>query len=187
MLKKLQRLSSEVLDKNPWWEYRHDTYQRPDDSTGDFYYVHTPGSVIVIPLHANGRVTLLKQFRYLNQRESWEFVGGGIKSNGNEQPTEQVILRSAKEELLEEAGLEGKLTEIGQFNPMNGASDELCHVFVATELIEREAHPEASEEFERRDVTIEELNGLIESGELWDGMTLAAYAQFLRSRFRKDS
>lgn len=87
--------------------------------------------------------------------------------------------QAAREELSEEAGYEAhELIPIGWFNPMNGASDEECYVFVARGLTAGTAHPEPSEEFEPVALTIAELEQRIAVGELWDGMTLAAYALY---------
>lgn len=172
MLKRLRRLSTELLHKNPWWEYRRDEYLHPNEEKGEFFYVHTLGSVFVIPVLNDGRFVLLRQFRYLNQIESLEFVGGGMKPGCEYEGM-------AREELREEAGYEaGVLTPIGWFNPMNGASDERCYVFVARQLTPVGSRPESSEEFEPVLVTSDELGGLIRSGEIWDGMTLAAYALY---------
>jgi 8-oxo-dGTP pyrophosphatase MutT (NUDIX family) len=172
LLKPLPRLSTSTLHKNPWWEYRHDRYLHPDDSEGDFFYIHTPGAVFVIPELPDGRVLMLRQFRYLNQRESLEFVGGGLKAGLTHE-------EAAREELLEEGGYTAaELIPLGWFNPMNGASDEECHVFLARGLTPATSKPEISEEFEPLAVTFDELSGLIQSGEIWDGMTLAAYSLY---------
>ena len=121
---------------------------------------------------------MLRQFRYLNQRESLEFVGGGMKEGKTHE-------EMAREELLEEAGLiASQLIPLGWFNPMNGLSDEQCYVFLATGLQEATAIPEASEEFEPVRLTLAEVDILIARGEIWDGMTLAAYSLF---RFRTRS
>ena len=173
MLKRLRRLSTEILHKNPWWEYRRDEYLHPDDSKGEFFYAHTPGAAFVIPEFEDGRLLMLRQFRYLNQRESLEFVGGGVKAG--QSPEE-----AARTELLEEAGYHAdELIPIGWFNPMNGASDEECYVFIARGLSASEARPEVSEEFEEVVITSSGLDLLIARGEIWDGMTLAAYSLFL--------
>lgn len=175
MLKRLARLASETLHENPWWQYRRDRYTHPDGSEGEFFYAHTPGAVFVIPEFDDGRVLMLRQFRYLNQRESLEFVGGGMKKGLKPEA-------AAREELLEEAGLvAGELFPLGWFNPMNGLSDEECYVFLATGLYFNGARPEVSEEFEPVSLTLSELDQLIAAGEIWDGMTLAAYSLY---RFR---
>ena len=173
MLKRLRRISTEILHKNPWWEYRRDEYLHPDDSKGEFFHVHTPGAAFVVPEFADGKLLMLRQFRYLNQRESLEFVGGGVKSGHSHEET-------ASEELLEEGGfLAGELIPIGWFNPMNGASDEECYVFVARGLTALEARPDVSEEFEPVTISTADLDILIANGEIWDGMTLAAYSLYL--------
>ena len=172
MLKALRRISGTLLAKNPWWEYRLDAYEKPDGSEGEFHYVHTAGSVMVIPLTASGGLIAVRQFRYLNRREGLEFIGGGIKSG---KPAEE----SAAEELREEAGFEcEKLTKIGEFNPMNGVTDEICNIFVAQSLKRTTAKPDDSEEFEVVELDYDALCELVRTGEIWDGMTLAALALF---------
>lgn len=169
MLKKLPRLTTEVKHANPWWEYRHDRYLRPDDSEGEYFYVHTHGSVIVIPVLESGSLFLTRQFRYLNQRESLEFIGGGVKEGYEPEA-------AAREELLEEGGFTcQELLPIGSFNPFNGASDEICQVYVAKGLKKVGAKPEASEEFEEVELTEHEVEASMRSGELWDGMSIAAF------------
>jgi ADP-ribose diphosphatase len=175
MLHRLRRLSTEILHKNPWWEYRRDEYLHPDGTPGEFFYAHTKGAVFVIPELDDGRILVLRQFRYLNQRESLEFVGGGMKAG-------LTYEAAAREELSEEAGYQAaELIPIGWFNPMNGASDEECYVYIARGLTAGEAHPESSEEFEPVMLTLEELDRRIADGEIWDGMTLAAYALYRTS------
>jgi ADP-ribose pyrophosphatase len=170
MLKKLEKIEGETLAKNPWWAYHHDRYRLPDGSEGDYYFVHTPGSVMVVPITEQGKLLFVKQYRYLNSRESIEFPGGGIKEG-------QSASEAAYGELLEETGSKaGLLVEIGRFNPMNGVTDELCTVFKATDLTRATASPERTEEFEFVELTLSECRAAIGSGELWDGMTLAALA-----------
>jgi ADP-ribose pyrophosphatase len=169
LLKRLKKLSTEVAHANPWWEYRQDRYVRPDDKEGEYYYVHTRGSVVVIPELEGGKLFMTEQFRYLNQRESLEFIGGGVKPEASS-------LESAKDELLEEGGFEAEeMTLIGKFNPFNGATDEICEVYVARKLKKVGSRPEASEEFEEHELTVSEIESLIKKGELWDGMSIAAF------------
>ena len=174
MLKRLERLATELLAKNPWWEYRHDRYTQPNGEVGEYYYVHTPGSVMVIPVTAEGKLVLVKQYRYLNGNESIEFVGGGVKE-GLAPET------AAADELREETGYEAEtLTNIGFFNPMNGVTDELCTVFIAHGLKQFTATPDTTEEFEMFELTFDECREAIRTGSIWDGMTLAAFSLFER-------
>ncbi len=173
MLTTLEQRSSEIVHENPYWQYRKDRYTYPNGGEGEYHYVQTPGAVFVIALTDDGKFILLKQYRYLNRREGVEFIGGGIKKGQG--PEE-----AAKAELLEEAGItSNQLLRIGEFNPMNGVTDEICHVFVATELSFGKAKTEESEEFEMVIASVDDFRAMIARGDIWDGMTLAAFSLFL--------
>jgi ADP-ribose pyrophosphatase len=177
MLKKLDSLSSETLFVNPYWEYRMDNYYLPSDTIAEYHYVHTPGSTIVIPRCDNGTFLAVKQYRYLFRSESIEFPCGGLKIDLTQE-------ENARHELREEAGcIAGTMELIGKFAPCKGLCNELCYVYFAEGLAFVEPEPEASEEFEILTLTINQINNYIQKGELWDGMTLAAWTLYLRSDF----
>lgn len=176
MLKELRQKSSEVVLENPYWQYRLDRYELGDGSEAAYHYAHTPGSVMVIPITDSDAFVMVRQYRYLNRRESIEFPGGGVKSGLG-------IEASAHSELREETGSDCRLlTPIGSFNPMNGLTDELCSVFVATGLKPSAASPDKTEEFIVEELSYQECLTLIANGKLWDGMTLAALAIFAERR-----
>ena len=171
-LRRWTRLATETLFRNPWWEYRRDGFRLPDGEDGEYHYVHTPGSVMLLPRLGDGRFLLVRQYRYLLDRESLEFPAGGVKQS-------QTVREAAEAELREEAGFAaGRLEEIGTYNPFNGVTDELCHVFLATELTEVEATPDATEEFEYLHCREEEIRRMIADRAIWDGMSLAAWALY---------
>ncbi len=167
-LKKLKTLSTNSIHKNPYWEYRLDNYTLPDGSRGEYHYVHSKGGVMAIAIDGGGKLVLVKQYRYLSKRESLEFPGGGVK-NGD-------FLATAKNELAEEAAMGAvDWNLIGEFNPYNGITDEICRVFLATGLEQAASQKDASEEFEVFRLSADEIQSLIDEGIIWDGMTLAAW------------
>ena len=167
-----KKRGEETLHRNPWWSYKRDRVILPSGEEGEYHYVQTPGSVMVLPVDADGRFVLVRQYRYLNRRESLEFPAGGIKPG-------QDASMAARAELREEAGLEAaSLEDIGCFNPFNGVTDELCRVFVARGLRVVEAVPDHTEEFEVLSLHAPEVAAAMADGSLWDGMTLAAWALF---------
>ncbi len=163
-------LSSAVMDRNPFWTYKIDEYEIPGKGTGTYYYVHTAGSAFIVPVTDDDKILLVQQYRYLNRRLSWEFPGGGIKEG-------EIPADVAQKELIEETGFSGRLQPIGQYNPYNGVTNEICHAFMATHLKpSSEFQPDASEEFVLRAFSFHDIENMIADNEIFDGMTLAVWA-----------
>lgn len=176
MLKELKTASSETKFVNPYWEYKFDKYLTPNGNISDYHWVCSRGSTMIVPKLDNNKFVFIRQFRYLNNRASIEFPGGGIRIGAS--PEE-----NAREELVQETGYScGSLQFIGSFNPFNGVTNEICNVFLAEDLVSGKSTPDESEEFEILTLGRQEIEMLIKTGELWDGMTLAAWAVFLYSQ-----
>jgi len=162
------RLSRRPIFSSPYYDFLHDEYRLPGGGVGNYYYIDMPGSTMIIPRLPSGELVLVRQHRYLMNRSSLEFPAGGLE-RGVEP------LENARRELREEAGYRAaRWTRIGEFAPYNGASNELCQVYVAEELAAVEAAPEPTEEIEVLTRSLTEVRRLVRTGELWDGMTLAA-------------
>jgi ADP-ribose pyrophosphatase len=169
-LPRWRRLSSELRAHNPWWSYRLDRFALPTGREGEYHFVHTEGSAMVVPVADDGRLLLVNQYRYLLDRESLEFPGGGVKPG--QSPEE-----AARAELAEEAGVTAhELLHLGRFNPCNGVTDELCDLFLARGLTPSlHGRPDETEELELASLSPGELERRIAAGQIWDGMTLAAW------------
>jgi ADP-ribose pyrophosphatase len=169
MLKRWIQRSSEIRFKNPWWTYKVDAFDIEGGLSGQYHYVHTEGSVIILPVTDAGRLILVKQFRYLLQSECIEFPGGSLKPDHSYEQMAQI-------ELQEETGYRAhRLDFVGTFNPYNGVTTEMCRVYVAHDLEPVDVQPDETEEFELLECTIEELDQLIADNKIWDGMALAAW------------
>lgn len=168
-LNKWKKLTESVLFKNSWWIYKKDETELPHGKRGEYHYVHTNGASMIVPMLDDGRIVLINQYRYLNDRESLEFPCGGVKDGDTYEVT-------AMHELEEEAGyVSHDWQVIGEFNPYNGITDELCRVFIAKELISVNSIPDETEEFEKIILVPDEIDNRIKSGLIWDGMTIAAW------------
>jgi ADP-ribose pyrophosphatase len=107
------------------------TFEAPDGSTFDRDIVHHPGAVSVVPLHDDGTVTLVRQYRAALDLDLLE-IPAGKRDVAGEAPE-----LTAERELAEEVGLRaGRLEPLARFVNSAGFSDELSHVFLATELSE---------------------------------------------------
>ncbi|MCX7736643.1 MAG: NUDIX hydrolase [Candidatus Kapabacteria bacterium] len=172
MLKKLEHINSEIVFSNNWWQYAKDIYLMPNGEKGEYHYVHSKGSTFVIPKTEDNYYIMIKQYRYLNRKFSIEFPGGGLKEG-------RKPILNALDEMKEEAGyVSDKVSELGTFNPFNGVTDEICYVFLAEDCKFIGNKPDLSEEFEILKFTENEIIDFIKKGEIWDGMTLAAWSLY---------
>lgn len=169
-LKTWKKISESVLFRNPWWTYKRDRIRLPSGKRGEYHYVHTNGSSMVVPILEDGSVVLVNQYRYLLDRESVEFPCGSVKEGSTHDET-------ARQELVEETGYAAKsLIRVGEFNPYNGVTSEMCRVYVARDLGFVGGTPDATEEFEIVRATPAEIDARIGTGAVWDGMTIAAWS-----------
>lgn len=133
--------------------------------------VRHPGSVAVIPRHADGRIVLVRQFRYVAGRELWEIPAGTMDKPGED------TLATARRELAEEAGLTAqKWTTLGKAYLMPGYCDELMAFFLAEELSPTEAQAEMDESFKVNPFDVHDLQVLRSTGELLDAKSLLGLA-----------
>ena len=169
-LKSWRKTSETVVFKNPWWTYRRDAFELPSGKSGEYHYVHTNGSSMIVPVMEDGSLLLVNQYRYLVGKDSLEFPCGSVKDGSTYDET-------AWHELVEETGYSAKgLFLVGEFNPYNGVTNEMCHVYVAKDLHYVGGTPDETEEFELHRISPAELEEKIRTGVIWDGMTIAGWS-----------
>jgi ADP-ribose pyrophosphatase len=167
--KPFSQISSKELHTNPYWDLFFDEYRLSDNSIGNYYYVNSRGSTMVIPVFDSSTFLLVNQFRYLNQLDSIEFPGGGIEVGLT--PEENAI-----KELEEETGYtSSSLKYIGKFNPYKGVTNEICYVFLASNLSKVSAKPEKTEQISLLSLNEVEIINLIKSNKIWDGMSITSW------------
>jgi ADP-ribose pyrophosphatase len=140
--------------------------------------VRHPGSVIIVPMTADGQVVLVRQYRHAIGRTLWELPAGSLKPG--EAPE-----RAAIRECQEEVGLvPTRVERLGSFFPTPGYCDEEMIFYKATGLREPaegdEAQQDEDEDIEPKAFAVDHLRRMIASGEIVDLKTLAGV--FLISR-----
>ena len=149
-------LDSEEVFNTPWMSIYHNQFELPNGKRGNYFYMHTNGSAMIIPVMDDGKILLVKQYRYLMDKALIEIPCGGIKETQTES-------EAARAELIEETGYDcKKLKKVGKFIPYNGLSDELCLVFVARALFRVDAKPDETEQIEVISITPDKIDSMIE-------------------------
>ena len=131
--------------------------------------VRHPGSVVVIPQDAQGRLLLIRQYRYAARRKMWEVVAGRI--DAGEKP-----LQAARRELAEEAGLGARSwTRLGRFYPSPGFMDEIMWLYLARNLYSASAPGDPDERISKRWFRPARVGRMIRRGLLWDSKSALCY------------
>jgi ADP-ribose pyrophosphatase len=129
--------------------------------------VEHPGAVAVVPIHLNGDVVLLRQFRAAAGGTIWE-IPAGTREPG-EPPA-----KTARRELAEETGLKARRwTKIGDFYTAPGFCTEKIATYLARGLEETDGGCEADEALVPRRVPFAEALRMVARGVIRDAKTIA--------------
>ena len=130
-----------------------DEVEEPDGVRGTREVVRQRGSVAALPVHDDGRVTLVRQYRYAVDALVWELPAG--RREPGETPED-----GARRELEEEVGLRPRFLEpLLTFWTTPGFCDEVMHLFRATGSRHVPPRPEADERIEVALFTLEQARG----------------------------
>ena len=116
-----------------------DKVQLEDGTTSTREIVHHHGGACILPVDADGSVTMVRQFRYAFGEEIWELPAGKLEPG--EDPFE-----SAKRELSEECGLSAdNYIDLGVVYPTVGYDSEKIYLWAAAGLHKGGQHLDAGE------------------------------------------
>ncbi len=132
---------------------------------------HNP-SVVLLPIEADGRIVLIRQYRASVDRMLWEVPAGRV--DDGETPDEAAV-RECEEEI---GRVPGRVERIRGLYPTPGFCDEELVFYKVTELAEPSPdstrRPDEDEDIETRRVTPAEARRMVAQGEIIDLKT--AYA-----------
>ncbi len=143
-----------------------DTIRLPTGATAIREVVHHPGGVVAVPVLDDGRLVLIRQFRYPLQRYILEFPAGKLDIN---LPPLETIAREVEEETGYRAG---EITHETSIYTSPGIMDEVVHLFIARSLVPAKQSLEDGEHITVEAYTPEECLRMIEAGEIADAKTI---------------
>jgi ADP-ribose pyrophosphatase len=173
--------SSRTIYQNPWLQLREDVVELPSGHTTIYGVVRTGTCVGMLPFLDLDTVVLVRQYRYVAGRHTWEMPTGGVAPG-------EPILAAAQRELAEESGYRaGRLEPVCVYHTSKSVMDETAHLFLAFDLTRvRDApQPDETESFEVRPHRFQEVLGMVDRGEIVDSMTIIAVLQAERWRVRR--
>lgn len=154
---------------NPWIQLTEFDVINPGGGKGIYGKVHFKNTAIgIVVLDEELNTWLVGQFRFTVDQYSWEIPeGGGLIGDDP--------LEGAKRELLEETGLVAEnWKQLLKMHLSNSVSDELAIIYLATQLTQKTADPEETEQLQIQKIPFQQVYEMVEDGRITDSMTVAA-------------
>lgn len=171
-----ERLGSERLIQTPLFALRSDVLRLPDGAVKDPYYVlERPDAAIVFPVTPAGEVVLVRQYRPPVERMELGLPAGLVEPREGPES-------AARRELREETGYGGGEWHIlGSVASSPSLKDNWAHLFLALG-VQRSSQPDPDEHerLQVEQVPVEEVFGLVASGEIFSSSGVAAVMLALR-------
>jgi ADP-ribose pyrophosphatase len=167
-------ISSKVVFKGAVFSVRRDKVSEPSGVKATRDVIAHSGSVVVMPVLDDGKIVLIRQYRYAARQYLWELVAGRIDAGEN-------VKQAAARELIEETGLRAKkMRQFLDFWPSPGFLEERMFVLLAEGVTQGEAEPEEDERIEAKAFTRAELEEMLKNGVLRDAKTISSLLFYFR-------
>ncbi len=161
-------LASDVMYDGHILRVRYDTVQLQNGASAFREVVDHTGGVGIIALTDDGRVPMVRQFRYPFMAETLEIPAGKLEKG--EDP-----LECAVRELSEETGYSAdKFVSLGSLLPSPGYCAETLYIYLATDLKPGRAHLDENEFLNVEYYPISKLHAMCMTGELVYSKTVIA-------------
>jgi len=174
---KWKLISSEYLFKETWFTVRKDICEKPDGKIVDPYYVFEfPEWATAFPMTEDGKIIMVKQYRHALGEVCIELPGGCIDA------TDDTNEDGIRRELLEETGYAFEQVHyLGKISANPSTNSNLMHMFIANGGKKiQEQQLEHNEDIEVMEITMDELQQLIEEKRIVQAMHMTTILYALR-------
>ncbi len=149
-----------------------ETHRLPDQREAQFEIVQHNGGAAALPILADGRLILIRQFRPAAEGFVWEIPAGRLE------PGEDGA-GCIERELIEEIGYRSAaVASLGFIYSSIGFCNEKIYLYTAGKLEKTTTALEPDEFIEPQIVSLEEALRMIESGEIVDAKTQVALLRY---------
>jgi len=177
-------VSSEILRRGRILEFRVDTVEGPDGHRSTRELAGHPGGVAMVALDDAGRVLMVRQWRHAIGRSLLEIPAGTLDRapDGSVEGHAAAAARELEEETGQRAG---RWEYLGAFYTAPGFTNELMHLYLATDLTpahEGRLGPDEDERLELEPVPLAEAVAMAEHGEIGDAKSIVGLLRVARLR-----
>jgi 8-oxo-dGTP pyrophosphatase MutT (NUDIX family) len=144
----------------------------------DFYILESSDWINVIPLTADDKVVMIRQYRHGSREVTLEIPGGLVDPGDTPK-------KAAARELLEETGYQAKKwLKIGVVNPNPALFNNHCHTFLAQDVNKgADPTPDQTEDIEVVLIPLADIPKLILKGKFDHAMVITAFCHYFLRHF----
>jgi len=167
-----ERLSGEIIYECRIFSLRRDRSRfSRDEAEHEFHVIESPDWCNIVPLTADERVVMVRQFRHGLRAYTLE-IPGGIVDAADPSP-----VAAARREMVEETGYDSdRIEPLGVIHPNPAIQSNRCHLAVAYDVTRRHVPRfDSTEETEVVLVPLARISDLIRGGEISHALVIAAF------------
>lgn len=178
-MEEFKRLNRELVANGSIIDYYRDTLQVPNGNVVKYDIIDHKGAAAVVAVRDDGKLLMVRQYRYALGRETLEIPAGGL--NGREEPT----IDAARRELQEETGCScEKLELLNSIYTTVAFCNEKIDIYLATGLKNGSQHLDEDEFIDVEAYSVEELKQMIYECRIQDSKTICGILTYA-SKFGK--
>jgi ADP-ribose pyrophosphatase len=160
------QLSTEKIYKGLLLDVRRDEVSLPNGKTSTREWIKHPGAACMIPVLPDGKIALVKQYRYPVRAEMIELPAGKLDAG-------EIPEVCARRELEEEIGYStGKLTFVCNIHPAVGFASEKMWIYLAEDLTKTIENTDPDEFVELMPTLLEDAMNMVWEGIITDVKTI---------------
>lgn len=166
-----QLLRQRLFYKGRKFDFEVNRLRLPNNSEGEWECIRHPGGALAVPITPEGKLVLVKQYRFAIGGRILEFPAGTLEPN--EDPADTIA-----REIEEETGYRAhKWRKLGEFFLAPGYSDEIIYAYLAQDLEKLETPPKQDDDEDIQTVlyTPEQFEKAILEGEPIDAKSISSF------------
>ena len=177
MKKEEKTIKSNVVYDGKILRLNCDEVSLPNGGTSIREIIHHHGGVCILAFY-NGKVPMVRQYRYSYQKEMYELPAGKLEKG---EDSYQAGLR----ELEEETGLTAEsLESYGFMYPSCGYTNEIIYLYKANNITKTQMHLDDDENIDVHYFSLDEIVEMIMKNEINDAKTICLVLKYLQNRIK---